>query len=110
MFHHICNKPIREISYQKGGKEGNPPDLTTIFFETRKEDNKLVEPEAIELHAQLEEMVQADPSLPVIEIVEKYCGPQTCSHVFEFGGGVKANDLKGGTSSKAELLFALHST
>ncbi|KAH0757879.1 hypothetical protein KY290_021372 [Solanum tuberosum] len=90
--------------------DGNPPDLATIFFETRKKDNKLVEPEAIEKHAQLEEMVQADPSLPIIEIVEKCYGPQTRSHVFGLGGGVKEKDLKGGTSSKAELLSALRST
>jgi len=37
----------------KGGKDGNPPDLATIFFETRKKDNKLVEPEAIEKHVRL---------------------------------------------------------
>uniref|UniRef100_A0A3Q7IV77 Uncharacterized protein n=1 Tax=Solanum lycopersicum TaxID=4081 RepID=A0A3Q7IV77_SOLLC len=95
----------------KGGKDGNPPEVATIFFETRKKDNKLVEPEAIEKNmcAQLEEMVQADPSLPIIEIVEKCCGPQTLSHVFGIGGGLKAKDLKGGTSSKAELLSALRS-
>ncbi|XP_049390478.1 uncharacterized protein LOC125854919 isoform X2 [Solanum stenotomum] len=110
MLHHIGSKPIREIIYQKGGKDGNPPDLASIFFETRKKDNKLVEPEAIEKHAQLEEVVQEDPSLSSIEIVEKCCGPQTRSHVFGFGGGVKAKDLKGGTSSKAELLSALRST
>ncbi|KAH0655355.1 hypothetical protein KY285_030237 [Solanum tuberosum] len=94
----------------QGGKDGNPPDLATIFFETRKKDNKLVEPEAIEKHAQLEEIVQEDPSLTSIEIIEKCCGPQTRSHVFGFGGGVKAKDLKGGTSSKAEILSALRST
>ncbi|XP_075092847.1 uncharacterized protein LOC107808377 [Nicotiana tabacum] len=99
MLHHISSKPINEIIYQKGGKDGNPPDLATIFFETRKKDNKLVEPEAIEKHAQIEEIVQADSSLPSIEIVEKCCGPQTHSHVFGFGGRVKAKDLKGGTSS-----------
>ncbi|KAH0727747.1 hypothetical protein KY285_003475 [Solanum tuberosum] len=55
-------------------------------------------------------MVQADPSLPTIEIVEKCCGPQTRSRVFGFGVGVKAKDLKGETSSKAEFLYALHST
>ncbi|WMV09274.1 hypothetical protein MTR67_002659 [Solanum verrucosum] len=110
MLHHIGSKPIREIIYLKGGKDGNPPDLATIFFETRKKDNKLVEPEAIEKHAQLQEIVQADPSLPSIEIVEKCCGPQTRSHVFGFGGGVKANDLKGGTSSKDELFSALRSS
>ena len=37
----------------KGGKDGNPPNLATIFFETRKKDNKLVEPEAIEKHVRL---------------------------------------------------------
>ncbi|KAH0710852.1 hypothetical protein KY284_012279 [Solanum tuberosum] len=110
MLHHIGSKPIREIIYQKGGKDGNPPNLATIFFETRKKANKLVEPEAIEKHAQLEEIVQEDPSLSSIEIVEKCCGPQTRSHVFGFGGGVKAKDLKDGTSSKAELLCALRST
>uniref|UniRef100_M1D9G5 Uncharacterized protein n=1 Tax=Solanum tuberosum TaxID=4113 RepID=M1D9G5_SOLTU len=78
----------------KGGKDGNPLDLATIFFEKRKKDNKLVKPEAIEKHAQLKEMVQADPSLPSIEIVEKYCGPQTRSHVFGFRGEVKEKDMK----------------
>ncbi|WMV09410.1 hypothetical protein MTR67_002795 [Solanum verrucosum] len=110
MLHHIGSKPIREIIYQRGGKDGNPPDLATIFFETRQKDNKLVEPEAIEKHAQLEEMVQANPYLPIIEIVEKRCGPQTRTHVFGLGGGVKAKDLTGGTTSKAELLSALRST
>ncbi|KAH0636397.1 hypothetical protein KY289_036312 [Solanum tuberosum] len=96
----------------QGGKDGNPPDLATIYFETRKKDNKLVEPEAIEnMYAQLEEIVQEDPSLSSIEIVEKSYGPQTRSHVFGFGGdGVRAKDLEGGTSSKAELLSALRST
>ncbi|KAH0702359.1 hypothetical protein KY285_016637 [Solanum tuberosum] len=70
MLHHIGSKP--------GGKDDNPPDLTTILFETRKKDNKLVELEKIEnMCAQLEEMVQAYPSLPTIEIVEKCCRPQT---------------------------------
>uniref|UniRef100_K4B608 DUF4216 domain-containing protein n=1 Tax=Solanum lycopersicum TaxID=4081 RepID=K4B608_SOLLC len=41
---------------------------------------------------------------------EKCCGPQTRSHVFGFGDGVMAKDLKGETSSKAELLSALRST
>ena len=54
-------------------------------------------------------MVQEDPSLPIIEIVEKCCGPQTRSHVFGLGGGLKAKELKRGASSKVELLSALRS-
>ncbi|TMW82995.1 hypothetical protein EJD97_003413 [Solanum chilense] len=74
-------------------------DLKTIFLETRKNDNKLVEPKAIEKYAQLSEMVQEDTSLPTVELVQNFCGPQTRSHAFGFGGGVKAKYLKGGTSS-----------
>lgn len=43
-------------------------------------------------------------------IFEKCFGPQTSSHVFGFGGGVMAKDMKGGTFSKAELLCELCST
>ncbi|PHT83022.1 hypothetical protein T459_11465 [Capsicum annuum] len=60
--------------------------------------------------AQIEEIVKAEPSLPTIEIVEKCWGPQNCSHVGCFGSGVKVKDIKGDTSSKTELLFALRST
>ncbi|XP_059311812.1 uncharacterized protein LOC132063250 isoform X2 [Lycium ferocissimum] len=66
--------------------------------------------EIIYQKAQIEELVQSEPSLPSIEIVEKCFGPQSRSHVFGFGGGVKAKDLKGETSSKAELLAKLRST
>ncbi|XP_060181761.1 uncharacterized protein LOC132611347 isoform X2 [Lycium barbarum] len=66
--------------------------------------------EIIYQKAQIEELVQSEPSLLSIEIVEKCFGPQNHSHVFGFGGGVKAKDLKGGTSSKAELFFELRST
>ncbi|KAH0759776.1 hypothetical protein KY290_023269 [Solanum tuberosum] len=110
MLHHIGSKPIREIIYQKGGKDGNPPDLATIFYETRKKNNTLVDSETIEKHAQIQELVESEPSLSSIEIVEKCFGPQSRSHVFGFGGGVKARDLKGGASSKPELLAELRST
>ncbi|KAH0692667.1 hypothetical protein KY285_019764 [Solanum tuberosum] len=110
MLHRIGSKPIREIIYQKDGNYGNPPDLTSIFYKTRKKNNTLVYSETIEKHAQIQELVESEPSLSSIEIVEKCFGPQSCSHVFGFGGGVKARDLKGGTSSKAELLAELRST
>ena len=55
-------------------------------------------------------MVHEDPSLTTEELVENFCGPQTSSHVFGFGSGVKAKDFKGGTSSRSELLYVLRST
>ncbi|KAH0709090.1 hypothetical protein KY284_010517 [Solanum tuberosum] len=101
MFPHIGSKPIREIIYQQAGKDGNPPNLATAFFETCKKDNLL---------AQIEEILKVEPYMPSIEIVQKCCGPRNRSHVFVFGGGVKAKDMRGGTSSKAELLSELRST
>ncbi|KAM3355870.1 hypothetical protein P3S68_022584 [Capsicum galapagoense] len=110
MLHHTGSNPIRKIMYQQGGKDGNPSDLGTIFNETHKKHNKPVEPEEIKKHAQIKEIVKAEPSLPSIEIVEKCWGPQNRSHVVCFGGGVKLKDMKGGTSSKTKLLSALCST
>ncbi|XP_049386394.1 uncharacterized protein LOC125850568 isoform X2 [Solanum stenotomum] len=63
-----------------------------------------------DFQAQIQELVESEPSLSSIEIVEKCFGPQSRSHVFGFGGGVKARDLKGGASSKPELLAELRST
>jgi len=34
----------------KGNKDSNPPNLATIFFETRKKGNELVEPETVEIY------------------------------------------------------------
>ncbi|MCD7456306.1 hypothetical protein HAX54_031223, partial [Datura stramonium] len=53
-----------------GGKDGNPPYMATIFFEIRKKDKKLVEPETIAKFAEIQELVQSDPSLINIEAVE----------------------------------------
>ncbi|KAF3633385.1 hypothetical protein T459_12049 [Capsicum annuum] len=62
------------------------------------------------LQAQIKEIVNVEPSLSSIEIVEKCFKLQNHSHVIDFRGGVKVKDLKGGTFSKAELLSMLHST
>ncbi|KAH0709060.1 hypothetical protein KY284_010487 [Solanum tuberosum] len=106
----LWNKWRGQLHANYGGKDGNPPDLATIFYETRKKNNTLVDSKTIEKHAQIQELVESEPSLSSIEIVEKCFGPQSRSHVFGFGGGVKARDLKGGASSKPELLAELRST
>ncbi|XP_033508508.1 uncharacterized protein [Nicotiana tomentosiformis] len=77
----------------KGGKDGNPPDMATIFFETRKKDDKLVEPETNEKY-----------------VVERCFGPQRKSHIVGFGGGITAKELKGSNSSKVALLEKLSAT
>ncbi|KAH0698842.1 hypothetical protein KY284_013057 [Solanum tuberosum] len=108
MPHRTGSKPIREIIYELGGKHGNPPDMATIFFETRKKDNKLLEPETNQKYEEIQELLQVEPSLTNIEVVERCFGPQSKSHVVGFGGGITSKDLKGGSSAKAALLEQLN--
>ncbi|XP_019235469.1 PREDICTED: uncharacterized protein LOC109215811 [Nicotiana attenuata] len=110
MPHRTGSKPIREIINELGGKDGNPPDVATIFFETRKKNNKLVEPENNEKYDKIKELVQSESSLTNIEVVERCFGPQRKSHIVGFGGGITAKELKGGNSSKAVLLEKLNAT
>ncbi|XP_060171192.1 uncharacterized protein LOC132602292 [Lycium barbarum] len=84
--------------------------MDTMFFQTRKKDNKLVEPETIAKYAEIQKLVQSDSSLTNIEVVEKCFGPQHKSHVVGFGGGITAKELKGGNSSKATLLDKLNAS
>ncbi|XP_075104867.1 uncharacterized protein LOC142161799 isoform X2 [Nicotiana tabacum] len=60
--------------------------------------------------AEIQELVRSEPSLTNIEVVERCFGPQCKSHVFGFGGGITAKELKGGNSSKAALLDELNAT
>ncbi|XP_015165294.1 uncharacterized protein [Solanum tuberosum] len=78
--------------------------METIFFETRKKDKKLCEPETYEKYIEIQEVLQSEPSLTNIEVVERCFGPQRKSHVFGFGSGITSRDLKGGSSAKADLL------
>ncbi|KAL3363154.1 hypothetical protein AABB24_012452 [Solanum stoloniferum] len=110
MPHRTGSKPIREIIYELGGKDGNPPNMATIFFETRKKGNELVEPETNEKYAEIQELVQSEPSLTNIEVVERCFGPQCKSHAVGFGGGITTKELKGGSTSKAALLEELKIT
>ncbi|MCD7458107.1 hypothetical protein HAX54_037216 [Datura stramonium] len=92
MSHRTGSKPIREIIYELGGKDGNPLDMATIFLETRWE------------------LVQSEPSLTNIDVVKRCFGPQCKSHAVGFGGGITAKELKSGTTSKAALLEELKAT
>ncbi|XP_073051570.1 uncharacterized protein [Primulina eburnea] len=89
MPHRTGSKPHRQLIYEMGGKDNNPPDIAKIFYETRHKSGKLVEPEAQEKYDEIVKTVQSNASLSHIEVVEKCFGPQRHSHVFGFGGGMK---------------------
>ncbi|MCD7454175.1 hypothetical protein HAX54_023762, partial [Datura stramonium] len=76
MPHRMGSKPIRLIIYELGGKDGKPPNMDPIFFETRKKDKKLVEPEKNAEYVEIQKLVQSDSSLTNIDVVEKCFGPQ----------------------------------
>ncbi|OIT30395.1 hypothetical protein A4A49_58966, partial [Nicotiana attenuata] len=88
----------------------NPPNMATIFFETHKKHDMLVEPEASKKYAGIQELVQSEPSLTNIKVVERCFGPQNKSHVIGLGGGITTKELKGGSSSKAAILAELNAT
>ncbi|KAG5631095.1 hypothetical protein H5410_002812 [Solanum commersonii] len=118
MPHRTGIKPIRDFFLRTGltfsiikvGKDGNPPNMATIFFETRKKGNQLVKPETNEKYAEIQELVQSEPSLINIEVVERCFGPQCKIHAVGFGGGITTKELKGGSTSKAALLEELKTT
>ncbi|KAH0661688.1 hypothetical protein KY284_026619 [Solanum tuberosum] len=93
MPHRTGSKPIREIVYEMGCKDGNPPNMATIFFETRKKGNEL----------KFTSLYNLNHLLLNIEVVERCFGPQCKSHVVGFGGGITTKELKGGTTSKDAL-------
>ncbi|KAG5580356.1 hypothetical protein H5410_050983, partial [Solanum commersonii] len=55
---------------------------------------------------EIKELLQVEPSLTNIEVVERCFEPQSKSHV-GFGGGITSKDLKGGSVAKTALLEEL---
>ncbi|XP_065866019.1 uncharacterized protein [Euphorbia lathyris] len=49
---------------------------------------------------EIAETIQSKPSLSTIEVIDKCFRPQTHSHVFGYGGGIKRNDVVGSKSTK----------
>ncbi|KAH0730976.1 hypothetical protein KY289_002164 [Solanum tuberosum] len=66
MPHRTGSKPIREIVYELGGKDGKQPNMDIIFFETHKNNNKLVKPETNAKYVEIQELVQSNSSLTIL--------------------------------------------
>ncbi|CAI0461182.1 unnamed protein product [Linum tenue] len=108
MNHHSISKPNREYFYEMGGKDGTPPTIDKVFFETHKSNGEIKEHAAKERHAGLVETCEANPELDPIELVEKFYGNQNHGHIIGFGGGLRPKDLKGSDAlSRAELASKL---
>ncbi|CAI0424887.1 unnamed protein product, partial [Linum tenue] len=108
MNHHSGSKPNREYFYEMGGKDGSPPTIDKVFFETHKSNGEIKEQAAKERHAGLVETCEANPELEPMELVEKYYGEQRHGHIIGFGGGLRPKDLKGSDAlSRAELASKL---
>ncbi|CAL1378336.1 unnamed protein product [Linum trigynum] len=95
MNHHSGSKPNREYYYEMGGKDGTPPTIDQVFFETHKSGGVIVEQAALERHAELVQTREANPDLEPIELVEKCFGEQNHGHIIGYGGGLRPKDLKG---------------
>ncbi|KAG6524289.1 hypothetical protein ZIOFF_014195 [Zingiber officinale] len=84
-------------------RDGQPPDFASMFFETRKKGDHIVDLDAMEKYDEICEVVREDSSLSNIQLVEKCFGPQRHDHVFGHGGGVRPKDVRGPIASKQEL-------
>ncbi|CAL1402917.1 unnamed protein product [Linum trigynum] len=108
MNHHSGSKPNREYFYEMGGKDGIPPTIDKVFFDTHKSNGEIKEPAAKEIHTGLIEKCEANPELESMELVEKYCGEQRHGHIIGFGGGLRPKDLNGSDAlSRTELASKL---
>ncbi|XP_065854325.1 uncharacterized protein [Euphorbia lathyris] len=104
MYHKSGSKPHREIIYGMGGKDGNPLDFLKLFFETRQKGGTLQDEATTKKYDEIVKTIESEPSLSTIEVIEKCFGPQTHSHVFGFGGGMKRKHVVGSKSTyKLEL-------
>ncbi|GAB2266292.1 hypothetical protein Dimus_001309 [Dionaea muscipula] len=86
-----------------GGKDGNPPTLETMYFETQKTKNKTLEEAAARKYDQITEVRRSQPSISTIDLIETCFKPQK-GHVICFGGAVKPKDLRSSQPSRAELM------
>ncbi|GAB2266324.1 hypothetical protein Dimus_001338 [Dionaea muscipula] len=103
LLHRTGSKLFKVISWEMGGKDGNPPTLETMYFETRKTKNKTLEEAAARKYDQITEVRRSQPSISTIDLIETCFKPQK-GHVICFGGAVKPKDLRSSQPSRAELM------
>ncbi|XP_021321792.1 uncharacterized protein LOC8074289 [Sorghum bicolor] len=69
ILHHSGSKPYRQIIWDNGGKENNPPTLDKLFSLTHMKDGTFVDSETSTKHAEIEVERLLNPTLsncPVI--------------------------------------------
>ncbi|GAB2294254.1 hypothetical protein Dimus_028469 [Dionaea muscipula] len=103
LFHRTGSKPFRVISWEMGGKDGNPPTLETMYFETRKTKNETLEELTARKYDQITEVKRSQPSISTINLIETCFKPRK-GHVICFGGVVKPKDLRKSQPSREELM------
>ncbi|XP_065871770.1 uncharacterized protein [Euphorbia lathyris] len=82
-------------------RSGSKPHRTIMYD---MKDGKLQDEEATKKYDEIVETIQSKPSLSTIEVIDKCFGPQTHSHVFGYGGGIKRKDILGSKSTKEKEL------
>ncbi|XP_065877288.1 uncharacterized protein [Euphorbia lathyris] len=106
-IHRCGSKPHREVIYEMGGKDGNPPDVREVFVKTRKIDENIVEPETRKIYDELKMTMESEPTLTNLQVVERCFGRQRHGRVFGYEGGLKRKHFES-TSQIEELKTKLH--
>ncbi|KAG6503519.1 hypothetical protein ZIOFF_035834 [Zingiber officinale] len=63
------SKPFRQLAYEMGGKDGPPPDFASMFFETRKKGDHIVDLDAMEKYDEISEVVREDSSCQIFNLL-----------------------------------------
>uniref|UniRef100_M1DII4 Transposon protein, CACTA, En/Spm sub-class n=1 Tax=Solanum tuberosum TaxID=4113 RepID=M1DII4_SOLTU len=94
----VKSKPLREVlkDVPEGVDKSDWEWLVKEHFLSKK------------FKEEIQELLQVEPSLTNIEVVERCFRPQSKSHIVGFGGGITSKDLKGGSSAKAAPLEQLN--
>ncbi|XP_066372519.1 uncharacterized protein [Miscanthus floridulus] len=107
ILHHSGSKPCRQIIWDNGGKENNPPTLDKLFSLTHMKDVTFVDSETSTKHAEIEVERLLNPSLSNVELMDKCFESNRHDRVIGYGGRVKARDLRSLVVTKAELIEKL---
>ncbi|XP_021317684.1 uncharacterized protein LOC8071836 [Sorghum bicolor] len=107
ILHHSGSKPYRQIIWDNGGKENNPPTLDKLFSLTHMKDGTFVDSETSTKHAEIEVERLLNPTLSNVELMDKCFESNRRDHVVGYGGGIRARDIRSPTVTKAELIEKL---
>ncbi|XP_047335788.1 uncharacterized protein LOC124939352 [Impatiens glandulifera] len=103
MIHLTGSKSFAELNREIAIRDGHPPTYEDLFLESRKQKNKIVDPETQLKYDEMCAIRAQNPSISNIDLAEQIFGPQLHGNVIGMGSGVLISQLRGFKQSKHDL-------